>query len=122
MQDRHLPSECRRVRTMTFASLARTHGIEKLDLVAVDTEGYDFEILNCSSCSSAVESWGSRDVSIAYHEVPDSSSVYAIRFRRSHARCCCGERVVTTVNVGASSWPRVRQVFRTIAPRSSMRV
>ncbi len=37
--------ESLRVRTMTFASLMRTHGITHVDLVVVDTEGYDFEIL-----------------------------------------------------------------------------
>jgi FkbM family methyltransferase len=33
------------VPTMTFASLAHKHALRKLDLVVVDTEGYDFEIL-----------------------------------------------------------------------------
>lgn len=33
------------VKTLTFESLAKKHKVKKLDVVAIDTEGYDFEII-----------------------------------------------------------------------------
>lgn len=41
--ERHI--EVIQVPTMTVASLAAKHGIDHLDLVQVDTEGFDFEII-----------------------------------------------------------------------------
>ncbi len=34
-----------RVSAMTFAQLCEKHGVNKIDLVLIDTEGYDYEIL-----------------------------------------------------------------------------
>jgi FkbM family methyltransferase len=33
------------VRALTFAGLCRKHGLDRIDLLAVDTEGHDFEVL-----------------------------------------------------------------------------
>ena len=34
-----------RVPTLTFESLSRKHGIRRIDLLQIDTEGFDFEII-----------------------------------------------------------------------------
>ena len=36
---------CREVPTLTFASLCRKHGLDRVDLLVVDTEGYDWELI-----------------------------------------------------------------------------
>jgi FkbM family methyltransferase len=37
--------ECTEVRCLTFESLCRKHGIERLDLLLIDAEGHDWEIV-----------------------------------------------------------------------------
>jgi len=47
---REIPDVAERIRTaevraLTFDSLCREHGVQRVDLLAIDTEGYDWEIL-----------------------------------------------------------------------------
>ena len=41
--DRHIVEE--QIQSLTFDSLCRKHGVQTLHLLAIDTEGYDYEIL-----------------------------------------------------------------------------
>jgi FkbM family methyltransferase len=36
---------CEPVRCLTFESLCRKHGVERIDLIHIDTEGYDFDVI-----------------------------------------------------------------------------
>ena len=46
MQDIEERIVCEPVRTLTFDSLCARHGIDAIDLLAIDTEGHDWTILS----------------------------------------------------------------------------
>jgi FkbM family methyltransferase len=115
-----IPDFDRRLQTasvpcMTFETLCRTHGVTYIDLVQIDTEGYDFEILKLidldqlrpvllmyehlhfdeatrSACSEYLTSHG-------YEEVSDAVNTIALRT----ADLSAGHRHLAQV------WQRLRQ-------------
>jgi FkbM family methyltransferase len=116
--DRRLRAEP--VRCVTFETLCRTHGLTSVDLVQIDTEGYDFEIIKLidldrltprlviyehlhfdadtrAACSAHMEARG-------YEEISDVVNTVALRTSGVGPR---DDRLVTTwrrVAAEAASW------------------
>ena len=53
---------CVKVPCLTFESLCRKHGVDRVDLLLVDTEGYDHEILATSTGTSTARASSSTSI------------------------------------------------------------
>ncbi len=100
---RHIPDLQRRlVRTevpsMTFASLCRKHGVRRVDLLAVDTEGYDAEVLRSVD-------WGTYRPRLVVYEHYHLAAV-----ERMACRAAMERRGYATMEEGFDTWCLERTV------------
>jgi hypothetical protein len=102
---------CRQVRALTFASLCRAHGLDRVDLLVIDTEGHDGEIVRSLDLTER------RPLLLVFehfHLDPDDRAAARAHLEAHGYRLL--EEGFDTVGLHADADPRLQRVFGRLRP------